>query len=125
MHLRYLTGCIKDWPALFREAYRCTTPGGYVESYDGGPVFYSDDDTLKDTHAIAQWGKLFNEGGKKIGQTFDVIAENIQREGMEDAGFVVVGQKDVKVGCLVSTDGLRVSQRCYWLTVLDAAGHVA
>lgn len=103
MHLRYLTGCIKDWPALFRQAYRCTKPGGYVESYDGGPVFYSDDGTLKDNHAIAQWGKLFIEGGKKLDQTFDIVTENVQREGMEDAGFVVEGQKDLKVGCLFTS----------------------
>ena len=100
MHLRYLTGSIKNWPALFRDAYRCTKPGGYVESYDGRALFESDDGTVTENSALSQWGKLFVEGGKVLGHTFDVITEEIQREGMEDAGFVVVGQKDVKVGCL-------------------------
>ncbi|MBE3046646.1 methyltransferase domain-containing protein [Candidatus Bathyarchaeota archaeon] len=99
IHLRYLTGCIKDWPALFKEAFRCATPEGYVESYDGGAMFYSDDDTLKEHHALAQWGKLFNEGGKKLGQTFDIVVDDIQRDGMEDAGLVVVGSRELKVGC--------------------------
>lgn len=30
VHIRYLAGSIQDWPALFREAYRCTKPGGWI-----------------------------------------------------------------------------------------------
>ena len=62
-------------------------------------MFYSDDDTLKEHHALAQWGKLFNEGGKKLGQTFNIVVDDIQRDGMEDAGLVVVGSRELKVGC--------------------------
>ena len=126
MHLRYISGCIKDWPALFRDAYRCTKPGGYVESFDTKAVFESDDGTVTEKSALSQWGKLFAEAGKVLGQTFDVITEDVQREGMEDAGLVVVGQKDLKVGCLSSlAHAGSVWQCCPWLTILDTRGHVA
>ena len=98
MHLRYLTGCVQDWPTLFKEAYRCTTPGGYIESFDARCLYESDDGVVPERSALAQWGKLVDEGGKVLGRSFDTISDDTQRRGMEDAGYVVEGQRDVKVG---------------------------
>ncbi|KAJ4265934.1 hypothetical protein NW764_015443 [Fusarium oxysporum] len=35
VHMRYLIGAITDWGALFKEAFRCCKPGGFVESVSG------------------------------------------------------------------------------------------
>ena len=95
--MRYLTGCVQDWPALFSEAYRCIKPGGYIESFDARALYESDDGTVPERSALAQWAKLAEEGGKILGTSFDLITNDTQRRGIEDAGFVVVGERDVKV----------------------------
>ena len=133
MHLRYLTGCVRDWPALFSEAYRCSTPGGYIESFDARAFYESDDGIVPERSALAQWGKLVDEGGIVLGQSFDAISNDMQRRGMEDAGYVVVGERDVKVGFpggvsryvdLPRSSGK--SSGYTWLTILlDTAWHVA
>ncbi|KAJ9144145.1 Methyltransferase domain-containing protein [Pleurostoma richardsiae] len=72
IHTRYLVGCIVDWTTLFKEAFRCTRPGGYLESYEASPNVYSDDNTLLEKSASAQWGPLFINGGKAIGRSFTI-----------------------------------------------------
>ncbi|KAK2033255.1 methyltransferase domain-containing protein [Colletotrichum zoysiae] len=87
VHIRFLVGSIADWPALFKEAYRALKPGGYLESFEVSPVVLSDDGTVPETSALGQWGKFFEEGGRKMGRTFRVLDENLQRISMEAAGF--------------------------------------
>jgi ubiquinone/menaquinone biosynthesis C-methylase UbiE len=100
VHMRWLLGSVKDWNELFREAYRIVKPGGYIESYEPDAFMISDDGTVKETDAIAQWGRIFAEGGKKLGQTFTVYTDELQRKGMEAAGFVDIQQHELKVGRL-------------------------
>ncbi|KIL94198.1 methyltransferase [Fusarium avenaceum] len=97
VHIRYLYGSIKDWPALFKESFRACRPGGWVESHEASPMIESDDGTVTNTSAIHEWGRFFIEGGKKIGQTFTVIDDDLQRKGMEDAGFVDIQVVDHKI----------------------------
>ncbi|KAF7563705.1 hypothetical protein G7046_g392 [Stylonectria norvegica] len=97
IHIRYLGGCIVDWAAFFKEAYKATRPGGYLESHEASPVVYSDDGTLPESSAIAQWGPLFIEGGEKIGRSFTIVDDGTQRKAMEDAGFVDIQEKLIKV----------------------------
>ena len=97
-----MIGSIPDWVALAKEVYRCLKPGGYYESYESSPYIDSDDDTVSETSAIGQWGKVFVEGGKKLGQTFTVVPEGLQRKSMEEAGFVDIQERDISV----SSDGL-------------------
>lgn len=93
-----MTGSIQDWPALFKEAYRCVKPGGYIESFEVEPWYVSDDGSVPEDSAMAQWGPLFVEGGKKLGRTFTMSSDGIQRSGIEDAGFVDLCETDFKVG---------------------------
>ncbi|KDN63519.1 putative methyltransferase domain-containing protein [Colletotrichum sublineola] len=87
VHIRFLVGSIADWPALFKEAYRALKPGGYLESFEVSPAILSDDGTVPETSALGQWGKFFEEGGRKMGRSFRVLDEELQRTAMEEAGF--------------------------------------
>ncbi|KAF5255657.1 hypothetical protein FOXYS1_13909 [Fusarium oxysporum] len=87
---------IADWKSLFKEAYKCLKPGGYIESYEPSSRVESDDGTVLPGSALSQWEKFFVEGGRKIGRPFTIFEENIQREGMREAGFVNIEERDFK-----------------------------
>ncbi|KAH7271841.1 S-adenosyl-L-methionine-dependent methyltransferase [Fusarium solani] len=87
VHIRFLNGALKDWPALFREAYRVCKPGGYVESGEFDPRYYCDDGTAADEDTIKVWNSVFEEGGKKLGHSFTVIEDGLQETGIREAGF--------------------------------------
>ncbi|KAH7121481.1 S-adenosyl-L-methionine-dependent methyltransferase [Dactylonectria macrodidyma] len=97
VHIRFLVGSVIDWPALFQQAYRCLKPGGYIESYEGGPNIGSDDGSVTKTSAMGQWGEIFCEGGRRIGRSFSIVEDEEQRKGIEAAGFVDIEEKDFKV----------------------------
>ena len=92
-----LTGCIQDWPALWREAYRCLKPGGWIQSQESQARIDSDDDTIPEKSAMAQWEKLFVSGGKIMNRTFTMIDDGLQRPEIEKAGFVNVNETNLKV----------------------------
>ncbi|KAM0420450.1 hypothetical protein ACHAPT_011742 [Fusarium lateritium] len=96
VHIRFLTGCIADWEALIKEAYRCLKPGGYLESMEPSATMQSDDDTVETDSAMGQWGKIFVEGGSKMGRTFTVVEDDLQNKAMEKAGFVDIQEKRYK-----------------------------
>ncbi|KAM0544534.1 hypothetical protein ACHAPJ_011751 [Fusarium lateritium] len=87
VHIRFLNGAIKDWNALFREAYRCCKPGGFVESGEFDPRYYCDDGTAASHEVIKTWNSVFELGGKKLGLSFTVIEDGIQETGIRNAGF--------------------------------------
>lgn len=97
VHMRYLLGSIKDWSALFREAFAACKPGGWLESYEASVDQNSDDGTVPPGSAMDQWGKLFWEAGRKMGRTFRVYEDDIQRKAMQEAGFVEIQVYDIKV----------------------------
>lgn len=96
VHMRWLVGSIVDWTALFKQAYNCLKPGGYIESYEAMPKMESDDGTVHEKSAMNQWGKFFAEGGRKIGRTFTVVNDGVQRKAMEEAGFVDIEEWNFK-----------------------------
>ncbi|RKK23540.1 hypothetical protein BFJ68_g17274 [Fusarium oxysporum] len=87
VHIRFLNGAIKDWHALFREAYRCCKPGGYVESGEFDPRYYCDDGTADGVDVIETWNSVFEMGAQKLGYSFTVIEDNLQETGISNAGF--------------------------------------
>ncbi|KAI0149624.1 S-adenosyl-L-methionine-dependent methyltransferase [Hypoxylon sp. NC0597] len=96
IHLRWLTGSVPDWYALYREIFKALKPGGYFEHKESSCLLISDDGTVVEGSAIDQWGKVFTEAGKKFGRTFSVVEEGLQRKGMEAAGFEIVEEIDMK-----------------------------
>jgi len=43
------------------------------------------------------YNKAFSEAGKKTGRTFDIVPDDIQKKGMEAAGYVDIQVKDIKI----------------------------
>lgn len=97
IHARWLYGSIPDWDALFKEAYKTLKPGGWIESHEPSPEIVSEDGTVTPDIALGQWGKIFFEGGKKLGRTFDIIGLELQKKALREAGFVDIQEKDLKV----------------------------
>ncbi|KAH7635873.1 S-adenosyl-L-methionine-dependent methyltransferase, partial [Sordaria sp. MPI-SDFR-AT-0083] len=97
IHLRWLSGTVRDWSAFYKEAYRCCKPGGYIEHMDASSgTVYSDDGSV-DTkvHALGQWGPMWEEAFRKIGQ--QLLSNDMMENGMKEAGFVNIVVKDYKI----------------------------
>lgn len=97
VHLRYLFGAIKDWPALMKQAYRVTQPGGWVESCEADVDFVSDDDTVAGEPVLATWAQLYRDAGVKTQTSFAVIKEDLQKKALTEAGFEDIQVVNYKV----------------------------
>ncbi|KIL94136.1 hypothetical protein FAVG1_02698 [Fusarium avenaceum] len=97
VHMRFLVGSIVDWTALYKQAYKCLKPGGWIESHEAGPTIKSDDDSILAESAMGQWGKLFLEGGRRLQRPFSILEDDVQRQGMEEAGFTSIHEEEVKL----------------------------
>ncbi|KAJ4390195.1 hypothetical protein N0V85_007464 [Neurospora sp. IMI 360204] len=97
VYMRWLTGAAKDWTAVYKEAYRCLKPGGWIEHFDSSGDIYSDDDTVSENSAMSQWGKIWQEAGRRMGNPIDLIPANLQEDGMREAGFVNITKKDYRI----------------------------
>lgn len=98
VHMRLLSGAIADWTALFRQAYRCCKSGGWVQSGDVDAIFESDDGTLDANPVLAKWNEMYREASRKVSRSFTVVSDDLQRKGMEEAGFADITVANFKVG---------------------------
>ncbi|KAK7428044.1 hypothetical protein QQZ08_005476 [Neonectria magnoliae] len=96
VHIRYLFGAIHDWKALFRQAYRCCAPGGWVQSCEADVEIRSDDGTTDNIPALKQWARLYAEGGRILKTPFYVQREGLQEKGIQEAGFTDIKIVDYK-----------------------------
>ncbi|KAL2260027.1 hypothetical protein VTK26DRAFT_6112 [Humicola hyalothermophila] len=85
-----LLGNVQNWPSMFRGAYNCLMPGGFLELYD--PLFSylsaSDDEELSWKSVSRQACEL----GKKTGCSF-TLAPGMYTRHMVAAGFVDIQEK--------------------------------
>lgn len=47
---------------------------------------------------MEQWGEFLEAGGKKMNQSFRIVDEDVQRQGMVEAGFEDIHVEDIRVG---------------------------
>ncbi|WZH48292.1 S-adenosyl-L-methionine-dependent methyltransferase [Fusarium acuminatum] len=94
IHMRYLFGAIKDWNALFKEAYRCCAPGGWVQSAEADVRFRSDDGSTELEPIFKTYQKLFEEGSRIIGNPFFV--HELQQKAFKETGFTDIKTVDYK-----------------------------
>ncbi|KAF5564894.1 TAM domain-containing protein, partial [Fusarium pseudoanthophilum] len=96
IHIRYLFGAIKDWTSLFKEAYRCCAPDGWIQSAEADVHIRSDDGTTDDLDCLKLWAKLFTEGGAALGSPFFVQEGDLQEKGIQAAGFTDIKSIEYK-----------------------------
>jgi len=87
IHIQQLLGCIEDWPKLYKQAYRCLKPGGWIEHTDFCVRMTADDDSLPKDNPYDVWNKFFAEAGEKTKRTFLVTDNNQQSDWLKEAGF--------------------------------------
>lgn len=118
IHLRMMFGIIEDWYALFRQAYRTCNPGGYTESFIKCGTFFSDNGSVKDDSAMAQWHRVWNAAGKKMGRTFEVYDHDLQQKGMEAAGFVDIQVKEYYIPVGVWHQDKNLAEKGLWWKIM-------
>lgn len=85
IHIRGLVGCVKDWVTLYRECLRCLKPGGWLEQQEFALPIAANEGSLPDDCVWHDWGKVFQEAGKKTGRTFEVTGD--WEDWIREAGF--------------------------------------
>ncbi|KAK3946760.1 hypothetical protein QBC32DRAFT_374740 [Pseudoneurospora amorphoporcata] len=103
IHIRWLTGIIKDWDFLYKEAYRCCEPGGWIEQLDCDVEFFCFDGTMPNESAIAQWGPIWKEVERKTGLDVNVVSSDSMDNGMKNAGFTNITSEDYYIRLSLST----------------------
>ncbi|SPQ22703.1 5c773073-8df8-4bee-afad-dc7142566297 [Thermothielavioides terrestris] len=94
IYARFLTGSIRNWAKLARQAFENLNPGGYFEVCDPVSPIKSDDGTLKEDSAILKWNNLLLEGSRKLGASLDSALQYEQH--LIDAGFQNVTKVEFK-----------------------------
>jgi predicted methyltransferase len=95
IHMRAMSGSIKDWPKLYSQAFQHLKPGGWVEAQDHDVKLGSDDDSVDRAKDWVHWMKTANEVAEKFGKILDVGPR--QKQWMTDAGFVDIREQIFKV----------------------------
>ncbi|KAJ4253963.1 hypothetical protein NW762_010362 [Fusarium torreyae] len=93
--MRHLIGAIPDWSELMLQAFRCCTPGGYLEWGEINPTICSDDGTTDGVSAIQEWNELFRKGSEVAQRGFCEVENDLQL--LPTAGFIDVKHVDYKV----------------------------
>lgn len=99
VHIRYLFGSNPNWAELFRQAYRVLKQGRWIETFEADATLTSEDGSVKEGTPLDQWGKIFREAGDRFGRSLCVANDDLQRKGLEEAGFIKLCQWDSNVSC--------------------------
>ena len=97
IHMRFLLGSIQDWDALYRQAYRCLKPGGWIEHCDQSITACCDDGSMPDDCMWHEWSRVFIKAGELQGRTFKIIEDSANVRRIEKAGFVNVTEQKFRL----------------------------
>lgn len=89
IHIRGLTGCIRDWPYFYSQVYAHLAPGGWVEQLEFEIKTNADEKSEKfaDRIMTAFSHSITHTAAEKTGMSFDIcsaIAPGLQRAGFVD-----------------------------------------
>lgn len=97
IYVRFLLGCIVDWNAFYKQAFRCTKPGGWFEQTEVQLKYISDVKPIPPDSPLGRLEAIFAEAGQKSGRSFTLYQDDLQRKGMESAGFTDIQVRNIKV----------------------------
>ncbi|KAI5839162.1 S-adenosyl-L-methionine-dependent methyltransferase [Morchella snyderi] len=86
VHMRHLTGAIKDWENLYTEAYKHCKPGGWLDIAEYEMDIFCDDGTLPAGAEIKKFYDLISEATAATGREFHIAANLLPI--IEKVGFV-------------------------------------
>lgn len=78
IHIRSLSGAIKDWPSLLARCYSNLNPGGWLEITEFEVWVHSYNNKMDAAPDITTWQNGLSEAAEKIGRRFDV-AVNLEK----------------------------------------------
>ncbi|KJZ69144.1 hypothetical protein HIM_11462 [Hirsutella minnesotensis 3608] len=91
IHLRDMSGSIKDWPSLFHKIYRALKPGGVMEAHETLPTVSSSNQVLALENALVGLMRDLVHAHSIIGRPLDPVPTF--RTCAEEAGFVDVSEE--------------------------------
>jgi SAM-dependent methyltransferase len=105
IHWRSLCGSTGNWGRLYDQAYDSLKPGAFLEVHEYDAWIYSDDDGEL---AKAPWTKEWVSTLSDISIDFQkpLNVGKFQKRWMEEAGFLDVREKIVKVGSTLPPIGM-------------------
>jgi hypothetical protein len=95
VHIRHMTSSIRDWPQLLSRAYEALRPGGWVEVQDLTFELGCDDDSLRKDNLVAEFFNKVRQGLEAF--NVDLLASRKNKQKVEDAGFVRVEERVMKI----------------------------
>jgi len=96
IHWRSLCGATNDWAKLYKQAFNNLKPGAWLECQDYDAWVYSDDDPeMINSPCTLKWVQTLTETSTRFGKPLNI--GRLHKGWMEDAGFVGVEEKVVKV----------------------------
>jgi SAM-dependent methyltransferase len=97
IHVRMMYGSVTDWGAIYKKAFRHLKPGGWFQDMEINVKLESDHVALPEDHIFNKWADLFYEGGEKMGRTFAISTDHKMRDYLDEAGFVDIVERKIKV----------------------------
>ncbi|PGG99464.1 hypothetical protein AJ80_09350 [Polytolypa hystricis UAMH7299] len=94
IHARYLSGAIRDFPRLIRQAFNCTRSGGWVQFADWDSVLYSDDKSTEGT-AFESFNRITLTAFAKAG--FNMSPGPSLEQWLTETGFINIKAKKFKL----------------------------
>ncbi|KAH8152343.1 uncharacterized protein LAJ45_03770 [Morchella importuna] len=95
IHIRNLSGAVRDWKKLYAQAFRTLKPGGWIELKDHSRPFDCDDGSFTSDNILQKWVNDFDKASDMAGVTW-IMAEQF-KEDLPDAGFKQVTERSFKV----------------------------
>lgn len=102
--IRSMAGSIASWPRLLKQSYDHLAPGAWIELSDGTWAT-SDDDSLPETSAYAEFQRRLQEASEVFGKSIGVAPEHHRRlveAGFEDVVEVVRKVRGIRILVIVS-----------------------
>ncbi|TGO54426.1 hypothetical protein BCON_0107g00130 [Botryotinia convoluta] len=95
IHIRSLFGSVADWDKLYAQAFnRHLKPGGYIQHIEPSLYIHCDDNSLPPDSPLYKFSELFNEAGKRTGQSLDLCPTMSSK--IAQAGFINLHEKTYK-----------------------------
>ncbi|WYZ36016.1 hypothetical protein EsH8_X_000663 [Colletotrichum jinshuiense] len=97
IHIRNLEGCVSDWKALYKEAFECLKPGGYIEIKEHDIEIRSQAQDVDDDHPFRTWYNSLTEACSKLGKTAMQCRDNGLVKSLQATGFVDIVEKKCRI----------------------------